>query len=216
MLASRPINLVELALMHHATRQELGSHASHKVGSDGPPRMPWRVDVGLRLNADIDQPSSPEQLRKTTANERVSPVVTVNLQKELDQPVPSCTGWVTYGQTDIRFQTRDPTTRPGKSDHLGDRVLGIGNVDQQRARMDEVKGGLGRAGVPSVALYDPYVRRRHARGESRCQGDVVGVDLDAGHAAFRTDTVSQDAQRPARPTPKIDRVPSRADPDLVK
>jgi hypothetical protein len=39
-LASRPINLVELALIHHAAGQELGSHASHKIGSDGPPRMP--------------------------------------------------------------------------------------------------------------------------------------------------------------------------------
>ena len=215
-LTSRPINLVELALIHHAAGQELGSHASHKVGSEAPPRMSRRVDVGLRLNADIDQPGSPEQLRKTTANERVSPVVTVNLQEELDQPVPSCTGWVTYRQTDIRFQTRDPTTRPGESDHLGDSVLGIGNVDQQRAGMDEVKGGLGQTGTPGVALHDLYVRRRHARGERLCRGDVVGIDLDAGHAACRTDAVGQDTQRAAGPTPEIDRVPSRADADLVK
>jgi hypothetical protein len=99
MLAQRPVELGKLSLVEQPSLQDLGPQAAHQVEQDRAAGMADRRGVSVELDPDVDQASVANQVGDATAEARVRAVVLVDRDKDLAQPLLSCS----YGDQSLHL-----------------------------------------------------------------------------------------------------------------
>jgi hypothetical protein len=73
--------------------------------------------------------------------------------------------------------------------HLGDDRGGRGEIDEQRACVDEIERGGGEPGLTSGSLHDLNLCEPTVTRECPREGNVIRIAVESNHAAARPDSL---------------------------
>ena len=209
MSPGRPVQVVELGRAGQAHLEHLRLHGAYEVSTDGPPGIAWRVHLHSGLYLDIFQPSLAEELRDTSADPWIGAVAAEGHREDVAEPVEGRVRRVAPAVLGVGFHGCYPAARPGQPHHLGSHVAGVGEVDQQRAGVYQVKGTRWQSGPPGVRGHDLHTAQPPPGGKLGGQGGMRRVRVKADDPACRCDPLGQHVQNAARTAAEIDDALSR-------
>ncbi len=203
------VQLVEFGGPGQAHLEHLRPHGADQVGADSPARVAGLVHLHPGFYPDIVKSRLAEELRYPPADPRVGAVAAEGHREDVAEPVEGRVARVAQAMLGVGFRGRYPAAGPGQPHHLGGCAGGVGEVDQQRAGVYQVKGVRWQSGPPGVCGHDLHAAQPPPGGELGGHGGMRRVGVQADNPASRCDPLGQQVQDAARAAAQIDHGLSR-------
>ena len=204
MSPGRRVQLVEFGGAGQAHIEHLRPHGTNEISADDPPGIARRVHLHPGLHLDIVQSRLAEQLRYPPPDPGIGAVAAERRREDVAEPVEGRVRRVAPAILGVRFHGRHPAAGPGQPHHLGGHVPRVGDVDQQRAGVHQVKGTRRQPGSPGIRSHDLHPAQPPPGGELGGHRGMRRVRVQAHNPASRRDPPRQQVQNAARAAAQID------------
>ena len=204
MSPGRCVQLVEFGGAGQAHLEHLWPHGADQIGADSPAGVARRIHLHPGFYLDIVQSRLAEELRYPPADPRVGAVAAEGHREDVAEPVEGRVAWVAPDMLGVGFHGRYPAAGPGQPHHLGGGTGRVGEVDQQRAGVYQVKRVRWQSGSPGVRGHDLHAAQPSPGGELGGHSGMRRVGVQADNPARRCDPLGQHVQDAARAAAQID------------